>query len=115
MSRLTFRGSVTQLTPATVAVPPVGRARPTRILMVVVLPAPLGPMNPRICPRSTDSVSRSRARNDPYFFVSSRVSTTGPSDPIGKSPPDERCGGESHLNRREPRQQRDSYPNLSVL
>ena len=37
--------------------------------MVVVFPAPLGPMNPRIWPRSTDSVSRSRATNDPYLLV----------------------------------------------
>src|SRR4029077_4388249 len=76
ISRLIFRGFAPQSTPATVAVPDVGRARPTRILMVVVLPAPFGPMNPRICPRPTDSVSRSSARNDPYFLVNSRVSTT---------------------------------------
>src|SRR5262245_44991890 len=50
--------------------------------MVVVFPAPFGPMKPRIWPRPTESVSRSRASNDPYFFVSSRVSTSGPSLPI---------------------------------
>src|SRR5438270_5691601 len=71
------RGSATLSTPATRAEPLVGRARPTRILMVVVLPAPLGPTKPRIWPRSTDSVSRSSATNRPYFFVSSLVSTTG--------------------------------------
>src|SRR5262245_49093737 len=76
MSRLMRRGSAAQSTPATLAEPDVGRARPTRILMVVVLPAPFGPMNPRICPRPTDIVSRSSARNVPYFLVKSRVSTT---------------------------------------
>ena len=62
MSRLMRRGSATQSVPATFAVPLVGRARPTRILIVVVFPAPLGPMKPRICPRSTESVNRSSAR-----------------------------------------------------
>src|SRR6516164_194980 len=71
--RLSFRASRTQSAPATVAEPLVGRARPTRILMVVVLPAPLGPTKPRICPRSTDMVSRSRARKGPYFLVNSLV------------------------------------------
>ena len=80
------RGRRRSRRPATVAVPLVGRARPTRILIVVVLPAPFGPMKPRICPRPTDSVSRSRARNRPYFFVSSCVSTTGPSVPISPRP-----------------------------
>ena len=32
------------------AVPDVGRMSPTRILIVVVLPAPFGPISPRICP-----------------------------------------------------------------
>ena len=50
--------------------------------MVVVFPAPLGPMKPRICPRSTEIVSRSSATNLPYFFVRSRVSTTAMSFPI---------------------------------
>ena len=44
-------------------------------------------MNPRICPRSTDSDSRSSARNRPYFFVSSRTSTTAPAFPIATPSP----------------------------
>src|SRR5262245_40079866 len=82
MSRLIFRGSRAQSTPATVALPLVGLASPTRILMVVVLPAPFGPMKPRIWPRSTVIDSRSRATNEPYFFDSSRVSTIGASLPM---------------------------------
>src|SRR5262249_19244887 len=58
------------------AEPPVGRASPTRILMVVVFPAPLGPMNPRIWPRSTARDRPSSATNPPYFFVSPFVTTT---------------------------------------
>src|SRR5947207_1861014 len=42
--------------------------------MVVVLPAPLGPMNPYTSPRSSFSVSRFRAYRSPYIFVRSRVS-----------------------------------------
>src|SRR5438046_185175 len=42
--------------------------------MVVVLPAPLGPMNPYTSPRSSLSVSRFRAYRSPYIFVRSRVS-----------------------------------------
>src|SRR5262245_2399847 len=42
--------------------------------MVVVLPAPLGPMKPYTSPFSSLSVSRSRAYNSPYIFVRSRVS-----------------------------------------
>src|SRR5262245_36010138 len=45
--------------------------------MVVVLPAPLGPMKPRICPRSTVSDRRSSATNSPYFFARSLATTTG--------------------------------------
>src|SRR5262245_27678739 len=42
--------------------------------MVVVLPAPLGPMNPYTSPRSSLSDSRFRAYRSPYIFVRSRVS-----------------------------------------
>src|SRR5438067_5627243 len=47
-SRLILRASATQSAPATLAEPLVGRANPTRILIAVVLPAPLGPTKPRI-------------------------------------------------------------------
>ena len=39
--------------PATHAVPSLGRSRPQSIRMVVVLPAPLGPRNPKISPVRT--------------------------------------------------------------
>src|SRR5579883_2305971 len=42
--------------------------------MVVVFPAPFGPMNPNTSPCSSFKVSRSRAYRSPYFFVRSRVS-----------------------------------------
>src|SRR5262245_16007382 len=45
--------------------------------MVVVLPAPLGPMNPYTSPFSSFSVSRLRAYRSPYIFVRSRVSIMG--------------------------------------
>src|SRR5438046_2129367 len=76
ITRLSRRAPATQSMPATCAVPPLGRARPTRILMVVVLPAPFGPTRPRIWPRSTVIVSRSRATSLPYLLVRSRVWTT---------------------------------------
>src|SRR5262249_10946614 len=77
ITRFSRRAPATQSTPATCAVPPLGRARPTRILIVVVLPAPLGPTRPKISPRSTLIVSRSSATCLPYFLVSSRVWTAG--------------------------------------
>src|SRR6266853_4844913 len=39
--------------PSTVALPDVGRARPSRSLTGVVLPAPLGPRKPKTSPRGT--------------------------------------------------------------
>src|SRR5262249_37924555 len=45
--------------------------------MVVVLPAPFGPMKPYTSPGSSRSVSRSRAYRSPYFLVRSRVSIMG--------------------------------------
>ena len=55
----------------------VGRDNPTRIRMVVVLPAPLGPINPRMLPRFSVSDRLSSATNSPKCFESSRISTTG--------------------------------------
>src|SRR3954462_13290544 len=42
--------------------------------MVVVLPAPLGPMNPNRSPRLKFKLIDLMANNSPYFFVKSRVS-----------------------------------------
>src|SRR5262249_41259531 len=46
-------GSAFTLKPPTKASPEVGRSRPQRIRIVVDFPAPLGPRNPKISPRST--------------------------------------------------------------
>src|SRR5438093_13694349 len=67
--------------PHTVASPQVGFNSVARMRMVVVLPAPLGPMNPYTSPRSSLSVSRSRAYRSPYILVRSRVSIIG-TDPL---------------------------------
>ena len=45
-----------------------------RIRIVVVLPAPLGPMKPNTSPCSSVRLSRLRANSSPYFFVRSWVS-----------------------------------------
>ena len=70
------RRSWTKLPPAMEADPLVGLDRPTRILMVVVLPAPLGPMNPRMLPRVTLIVSASSDVKSPYRLVRFCVCTT---------------------------------------
>jgi hypothetical protein len=53
MRRFTPTGSRRTSTPATIAVPPSARRRPSRISMVEVFPAPFGPSIPKISPRST--------------------------------------------------------------
>src|SRR5436309_2495268 len=44
--------------------------------MVVLLPAPLGPRNPTICPLGTSKLTRSTARTWPYAFVRSLTEIT---------------------------------------
>src|SRR5260370_22284246 len=62
--------------PATVAVPEVGRMRPTSMRKVVVFPAPLGPRKPYTSPRRTLMSTESTARTPlPYRFVRLCVST----------------------------------------
>ena len=51
--------------PSTVAVPDVGRARPSRSFTAVVLPAPLGPRKPKTSPRGTDIERPATAVTDP--------------------------------------------------
>ncbi len=51
--------------PATTADPAVGAASVHSILMVVVLPAPLGPRNPKISPGSTSNEIPSTAVSSP--------------------------------------------------
>src|SRR6516162_576865 len=63
--------------PQTLASPQEGFSSVARMRIVVVLPAPLGPMKPYTSPRSSFSVSRFRAYSSPYIFVRSRVSIIG--------------------------------------
>src|SRR3990170_315792 len=53
-----------------------GRTNPSRQRIVVVLPAPLGPRNPKISPAGTASVTSSIPRRRPYHFVRWDVSMT---------------------------------------
>src|ERR1051326_2627353 len=59
------------------ACPPLGRTRPRRILIVVVLPAPFGPRNPKISPGSTVRFRLSRASVRPYCLVRLAISMAG--------------------------------------
>jgi len=63
--------------PHTLASPQLGLRSVARMRMVVVLPAPFGPMNPYTSPLSSLIVSRSRAYSSPYFLVRSFVSIIG--------------------------------------
>src|SRR5262249_56949657 len=63
--------------PATDARPRVGGRRPQSILMVVVLPAPLGPRNRKISPRSTCNDRSTRASTSPNRRVRPSVATMG--------------------------------------
>lgn len=49
-------------------VPDVGLLIPTRIRIAVVLPAPLGPMNPYTLPRGICKLRRSSATSEPNFL-----------------------------------------------
>src|SRR4051794_17328840 len=73
--------------PQTLASPQLGLSRVARMRMVVVLPAPFGPMNPYTSPWSSLSVSRSSANSSPYFFVRSRHSIMGHSLASGRREP----------------------------
>src|SRR5712691_7075947 len=61
--------------PPTVALPEVGCSRPHSMRMVVDLPAPLGPRNPKISPRVTSRLIWSTATKLPKRFTKSRIST----------------------------------------
>jgi hypothetical protein len=53
------------LAPRTVAVPAEGRTSPSSIAIVVVFPAPFGPMNPATTPVGTSMLSLSTASRRP--------------------------------------------------
>src|SRR3954447_6641833 len=80
-------------TPPTNASPDVGITRVVSMPAVVVLPAPLGPSNPKISPRCTSSVSASTAgRSIPaYCLVRSMVRMTTSSGGITGVPTTASC------------------------
>jgi hypothetical protein len=77
MLRRTASRSLAQSCPATLAVPDVALARVQRILMVVVLPAPFGPRNPKVSPRSTSKSIPRTASISPYRLVRPATEITG--------------------------------------
>src|SRR5262245_20010335 len=62
--------------PSTVAVPAFGRTSPNSIPIVVVFPAPLGPMNPAVTPAGISIVRWSTAIRLPNRLVRPSVVTT---------------------------------------
>src|SRR5215210_9284172 len=60
--------------PFTTTDPLVGSDRPDTIRMVVVLPAPFGPRNPKISPAAAVRLRPSTAVKSPYLFVRSWIS-----------------------------------------
>src|SRR6516165_878518 len=71
MRRLTSIGASSTSKPATVAEPDVGGRKQVSMRIVVVLPAPLGPRKPTICPFPTSKETWSTAVLRAYLLVSS--------------------------------------------
>src|SRR5512143_1331386 len=69
MTRRTAIGSAVTECPATRPSPDVGRRSVAKKRMVVLLPAPLGPMNPKISPLPMEKESPSTAKKFPYRLV----------------------------------------------
>ena len=63
--------------PNSSAVPSVGGSRPVSIFIVVVLPQPLEPRNPKISPRSMRKLTWSTAVKSPNFWVRPCASIAG--------------------------------------
>src|ERR1043165_9391986 len=77
MRRFTPSGSLVTSMPPTVAVPDVGFSSPHSMRIVVDLPAPLLPRNPKISPRATSNVTLSTATNWPNRRVRPRTTIAG--------------------------------------
>src|SRR5437870_12281840 len=75
--RRTRSGSFTQEKPSTKASPAVGRSSVARIRMLVVFPAPFGPMKPKTCPRPTSNDTSCTARVVPKKRYRRRSSMIG--------------------------------------
>src|SRR4051812_4818173 len=69
MSRRMSSARVAVLRPQTWAQPASGLRRQAKIFIVVVLPAPLGPMKPKISPGPISMVRLSRAVREPKRLV----------------------------------------------
>src|SRR6185503_12601625 len=78
MTRLSSRRSFSSEKPSIVTSPAVGRRRPVSILMVVLLPAPLGPRKPKNRPRGTSNEMPSTATFLRKAFVRWRTTIAGP-------------------------------------
>src|SRR6476646_2720022 len=61
--------------------PESGTTKPFSAANRLVLPAPLGPINPAIEPSATSRLAPSSARTPPNVFVRARTSSTRPSPP----------------------------------
>src|SRR6266550_1633944 len=66
--------------------PEVGSSAPTRHEKSVVFPAPLGPMIPKMSPRTTSKSMDARARRPPKRFEMPRTESTASAD-IGNPQP----------------------------
>jgi len=77
MQARTSSGWVSTSKPATLALPAVARSSVQRIWMVVVLPAPLGPRNPKLSPGMTSRSMPRTASTRPYVFTNPRTAITG--------------------------------------
>src|ERR1700689_2006085 len=75
--RLTFTGSVLRSMPRISIRPELGAKRPVSILMVVDLPAPLGPRKPKNCPGETRRSTPSTATRSPKRRVRPWVEMVG--------------------------------------
>src|SRR5580704_678166 len=80
MLRLMSSGCVFTSNPPTDALPEVGGSSPHKIRIVVDLPAPFGPRNPKISPRVTSSETLSTATKSPNFLVRFSIWTAGPEE-----------------------------------
>src|SRR3954469_22799133 len=81
ITRRTAIGSETTEKPATRPSPEVGRKRVARNRIVVLLPAPLGPMKPKTSPLPIVKLRSSTATKSPYRFVNLTTSIIGACSP----------------------------------
>ena len=90
-------GTPTRLRPRNRISPPSGREKPESRLNTVVLPAPLGPMRPRISPSAIAKESARTAWRPPKRFesaeTSSRLTAGPPSDAPTAAPETDRLRG----------------------